>query len=259
MSITAHMIGNDLVVDGVDFKRLARRFKQATSEPGFTAPQSLPEALEALARLLGYPDLHAVNSQARGVVQAPYSRSRAWSPALSFGEPFPRDLPDWINPAWRDTATVLVRQALVERRKDRVEFIALVGAEGAGKSILARHMAHMLNGAVLDLEADRAQQREGFDALMQAPKPVTFFDISAGGARRAKPLTQMMDVLKLVKDKPELAFVFSFDALHSVQNLLDSITSGNGKAIFEALRVVDLNDMRLKLLESRHPRQERAA
>lgn len=64
MAINARRVGDSILVDNVDVKRLARKLRSLTQDPTWQAPQDMDAALKVAAHLLGYANLHELNEAA---------------------------------------------------------------------------------------------------------------------------------------------------------------------------------------------------
>lgn len=62
MAVTTRREGESIFVDGVDVKRAARTLRSIAEAPGWKPPSDLNQALEVFARMLGFPNLHALNA-----------------------------------------------------------------------------------------------------------------------------------------------------------------------------------------------------
>ena len=64
MPIQSRRDGDSIVLDNVDFKRIARRFLQSGDLA--TRPKDINQSMEMVSRLFGYPDLHSVTAESKG-------------------------------------------------------------------------------------------------------------------------------------------------------------------------------------------------
>ena len=65
MSRAVHMRNDTLIVDGIDYKRMARKIKQMAAAGEWVAPPDIEKAMEVAAKLLGYDSIHAIHHAAK--------------------------------------------------------------------------------------------------------------------------------------------------------------------------------------------------
>jgi len=244
MATFARREGDSLLVDGVDLKRASRKYLSILKEPGWSPPKDLNAAMELVSRILGYPNLHAANQQTL----------HASLKALSFGEQMPEPaspLDNMYERPWRDFAPALFRQALSNRRTDRVEIIALVGDTLTGKTILAKHMAKELDGVVLDMLEDI--DGKAYEAIQHLPNQLIIFDAPADPGSRMRPaLTTLFEVMTRRRQDRNRTYVFTFKNVAAVQGVLDSITHGTGEPMVDSAQVLDVETLQLQVFTSRY-------
>lgn len=148
-------IKNDTVfVDGIDLKRAARRCSELFDElSGSGAPKSQDGWLELVSKLLGFDSHHALLSFARQNDDAVDKQMflRLEDQARLTGAAFPKDLPARLNSAWCKKSVALFEEALGNLAPSKCQFVALVGSEGCGKTLLARQMVLKLGGSIQDV------------------------------------------------------------------------------------------------------------
>ncbi|WP_146139396.1 hypothetical protein [Simplicispira suum] len=133
----------------VDVDRLARNLVAEGLQPTKGA------ALNLAARLLGASNHHALLAQAKAPKLATWSipdiQEYLSSEAITTGSRFPKELPPQFDGAWQHRATALLAKAVAARTPGELEFIALVGGPGSGKTLLAKHFCKLSGGCVVDV------------------------------------------------------------------------------------------------------------
>ncbi|MGN5232198.1 hypothetical protein [Aeromonas veronii] len=143
----------ELFASCVDVKRLAREIRKLSSS---SDPMPMHEALELVARLLGARNEYdmrqrAVDPDISRMPREEIDRLLQES-ALRTGQKFPKRLPSKFGLEWQKKAQRLFEQAVQTREQGQLEFIALIGSEGSGKTLLANHMCQHFGGYVADVE-----------------------------------------------------------------------------------------------------------
>lgn len=174
----ARFQGEAVFVDGIDFKRAARRFRDLLIGPDGQPAKDLGQALDELARVLGFESHHALRAAARrdDAAQPEEPLFQLEREARITGAPFPKVLPERFDVAWRNTAVALFKQALLERAADRAEIVAVVGHTGSGKTMLVRHMVHLFGGEICDVTLSSriiAAERMAQGALIVYDRPAS--------------------------------------------------------------------------------------
>lgn len=155
---TFYMRDGDPIADGVDIKRVLRNLR-AMSDEEFALLRSKSKAENALAKLLGARNYGELINAAKAGGGAPGESIRGpagyrrlmLDQSVSKGERFPRELPAAFDIRWQRSAMELVDRALKGRQPGRLEFIALVGGTGCGKTVVAKHAVDTFGGRVLDV------------------------------------------------------------------------------------------------------------
>lgn len=122
--------------------------------------KSVQEGEDLIAKLLGHRDFFEVRQLAK---KADTSRNIAHLDELAIypllhkksvtkGESFPRDLPRQFNMAWKTQAHELLDAALAMCKPDELDFVALVGGPGSGKTILAKAHCLKTGGHLIDAD-----------------------------------------------------------------------------------------------------------
>ena len=135
---------------GVDLKRMAKKaldLRLATDQS---------RSLDLIAQLMGQRNFHALRQSAQHVDQDKIIRTKhaveafehVRDKAIHRGDAFPEDLPERFTPGWKKHALQLLDGALAQRTPGTLNFVALVGACGSGKTILAKaHCAQRGSGS----------------------------------------------------------------------------------------------------------------
>lgn len=142
------------VANGVDVKRLARKYIASLYDlHGLEI--SMDQALDHVSSLLGARNYHDLLKQASDPDISSWDAStlqnHVWREAISSGSRFPSRLPRGFRKHWQDRALKLFEKAASIRIPSKLEFIALVGGEGAGKTLLSNHLAKTLSGKNVDI------------------------------------------------------------------------------------------------------------
>ena len=125
---------------------------------GYT--KDVAEAEEMFARVLGHRNFYEVRQLAKS---AEPSRNIAHlddlaiydllhKKAVTPGESFPRHLPAKFDRSWKDQGLNLLDTALENCKPGVLDFVALVGAEGTGKTILASAHCKKSGGNFIDAD-----------------------------------------------------------------------------------------------------------
>jgi hypothetical protein len=189
MPVSSRREGDSIMVDGVDLKRAARNFRKMTAEAAWRPPQDQSQALEMMARCLGYPNLHAVTIESAGrkpfvyiADESPYSQTgvdgeppadtaenraagravieqlRVLAASGDIGRPYqevagPGPVPtDWLQ--WVTAEFVAHLRGVADRRS----IVGIVGELGCGKVTWARDVAERMDGKVLAPSAGNGRE-----------------------------------------------------------------------------------------------------
>lgn len=157
---------DELVLDSVALKRVARNLRAAVADPGFRVPDS-PEAWQELAaQALGKCSYFELRQQAK-IVPAGLPEYGSVN-RHSFGYPFNHRLPRAFDAVWQARAMELARAALRAVRGEPAHVVCVVGKSGSGKTVLLNHLAHAEKGVVFDvafLHSPYVRQLMGADAI----------------------------------------------------------------------------------------------
>lgn len=165
----------------IDLKRMARKMvieNVATNDDN---------ALNMLARWMGEPNFQVLSriAQAGNIATAPLDEIFASLSKLgmSEGEQFPDRLPSRFDAAWKEQAMLLMDAAASHCSPGKLDFVALAGGPGSGKTILANAHCHARGGYVFD-----PGLQLGMSMLKLSPKTATYFDQPA--AVKTTPTSQ---------------------------------------------------------------------
>ncbi|RQM78015.1 hypothetical protein EHZ47_02380 [Aeromonas jandaei] len=145
-----HSKNGVLFASNVDVKRVATQLRKNFNH--LTTNQALNLAAQLfgvrneyeMRRRAAAPDISRLSyAQVNGLVQ---------DMACNSGKIFPARLPAKFEKSWPKDAEQLFAQAVAAREPGQLEFVAVIGSEGAGKTLLANHMCHRLGGYVVDVE-----------------------------------------------------------------------------------------------------------
>jgi len=138
----------------VDVKRLARVIRKLQLTPDGKPVLSMPEALDVACVALGARDHFDALRRSRDPDVTNWTeeqvRAEMKRRAISFGQPFPRGLPQRFGADWKSSVQVLFSDALNARVPGQLEFVALIGGAGSGKTLLAEHECANRGGVVID-------------------------------------------------------------------------------------------------------------
>lgn len=86
--------------------------------------------------------------------------------------PFPNSLPEHLDSTWRTRAVFALWSLLCDSQRDRGDIIAIVGAPGSGKSLLAKAVSAVTDAGLYDLSDARSftHMTEGLRALNSGVK-----------------------------------------------------------------------------------------
>lgn len=148
--------GETLFASDIDVKRVARAIRNAHRNPDGSYTMSMDEALELVAHYFGANHAHDMRKQAADPVISGMRREEkdrlVQESAIFTGEAFPKSLPPKFGTEWQKNARRLFELAIQSREPEKLEFLALVGSEGSGKTLLANHMCQLYGGYVVDVE-----------------------------------------------------------------------------------------------------------
>lgn len=267
----AYFKGDNVFVNDVDVTRAARKLRQLLKKLELQAELHPNTSLDLIAQAIGYASHHALRSEAHNDRDGDSGRDPLFAlakEALKLGESFPKELPERFGKVWREKAVALFDQAIKRRVPGRCEVVALVGKAASGKTVLARHMAKMRGGAVLDatltnqsipiefckpdavLVYDRPailpDQPPSFPNMPSGKVGLEYFRQSVRG--HFNPFDMFGLYSRLLKDVemyPETHFVVGLPSDDDVSALLtSSIRPGIGKPgafIWQAVHVVNLD------------------
>jgi hypothetical protein len=105
--------------------------------------------------------------------------------AVSSGHDFPSGLPKRFDKRWQRSVERMFEQAAAARRPGALEFIALVGNTGAGKTLLANRMCARRGGRVVDVEISLLKGKQS----SYAPGSILVFDRSSVPPSTSKQTT----------------------------------------------------------------------
>lgn len=139
----------------VDVKRLARALKREFEARDLKPVPETDQLLEMVAKGLGTNNYHDLLQQSKDpditgldhFVVDGLIRERA----ISSGQKFPRNLPSKFGPSWQDSCIKLFNEANDLREPGELDFVAFVGSEGSGKTLLAKHLTDSRGGYVVDI------------------------------------------------------------------------------------------------------------
>ena len=148
------------VNDGAVFAANVNLSQAAKKAKSLKYVETVEEGENLIAQLLGHRDFFEVRHLAK---KGAASRNIAHldefaiydllhKKSVTKGEPFPSDLPRQFNRPWKDQALQLLDVALANCKPDELDFVALMGSPGSGKTILAK--AHSLKTRGYFIDAD---------------------------------------------------------------------------------------------------------
>lgn len=145
----ARFDNDELVLDGVALKRVARNLRAAVADPSFRAPDS-PEAWQELAaQALSKCSYYELRQQAK---IPPTGRHEYGSVNRhSLGYPFNRRLPPAFDAGWQAHAMKLACAALRAVQGEPAHVVCVVGKSGSGKTVLLNNLAYAKKGVVFDV------------------------------------------------------------------------------------------------------------
>lgn len=244
MAIQVRRVGDDLLVDNLDLKRAARSLLKQTRAADWTPPGDMNQAMELIARLAGFSDLHAAVTQAsRGSTAnlgSPHQQRPQFA-AHSLANMFPEGLPPKFTTAWKDECSLNLFSCIASIHKgDTVG--AIVGRPGSGKSVLAKVMARSTNGAVLDYRKTTVQA--DLESLRLSPPAVVFIDefyFQSAATETA--------LLEFIKSATSSKFVFIGQDDAYVSSLLERRDASGSRRLVSAV-VLDLDLMSMRSIEA---------
>lgn len=145
-----HLKDGVVFASHIDVKRVATKLRKQFAD--LTANQALDLAAQLFGARDEYdmrqraadPDISRLsNDQVNGLLQ---------DSACHSGQKFPARLPAKFAKDWQKKAQQLFAQAVAAREPGQLEFVALIGSERSGKTLLANHMCHFFGGYVADVE-----------------------------------------------------------------------------------------------------------
>lgn len=155
MAVTTRRHGETIFVDGVDLKRAARTLRSIAEAPSWNPPTDLNQALEVVARMLGFPNLHALHAA------AVESSSKEVKPDR---EEESRDYPETIRALVRsETTSFTLRKRLIED-ESRDQLQSLQDAETLADVQRLRFKQGTAIGAV-KVPAEGGVEEQGVAAL----------------------------------------------------------------------------------------------
>lgn len=174
--VTFFLRDGELRAHDVDVKRLARVIRQASRGPDGVPTISMNKALDEICRGLG------ANSEfdARQLASDPdishldeaRIREMIGERSLSLGQEFPKRLPTRFGSTWQGKALALFEKAVSLRTPQALEFVAVIGATGTGKTLLCQHACAQHGGVVIDRQLSSLNVFA--NAFMQAEKAARF-------------------------------------------------------------------------------------
>lgn len=139
-----------LFASNVEVKRVARELRKLLGTP------TMNQALDLAALLLGARNEYDMRQRAAAPDISKLSNEQVnrllQDSACHSGQKFPKGLPAKFGKDWQKKARRLFEQAVAAREPGQLEFVALIGSEGSGKTLLANHMCKHLGGYVVDVE-----------------------------------------------------------------------------------------------------------
>jgi hypothetical protein len=185
--------GETLFANGVDVKRLAREIRKSQLDTNGNPSTSMEDALDVVARGLGARNHFDMRCQAEDPDISSWTHDEVQrlvqESAVSRGMRFPRGLPRKFDQQWQRDAVRLFEQAERARTPGKLEFVALIGSPGSGKTLLANHMCATRGGQVIDVELTF---QKGFET--NKPNSVLVYDRPAEPPASQRPF---MGVLTL--------------------------------------------------------------
>lgn len=140
---------DELVLDGVAVKRVARNLRALFADGGFRAPDSAEAWQELAAQALGKRSYFELRQQAK--IALPGCPKYGSVDRHSFGHPFNRRLPRPFDDSWQKRAMDLACAALHAVKGESAHVVCVVGKSGSGKTVLLNHLAHAEKGVVFDV------------------------------------------------------------------------------------------------------------
>lgn len=276
-----------LYVDDVDHSRLARELQKAfialLNQSTDLSKLHKNDWLDIGAKLLGANNHHALRKEAKLNQMGQSGSDLALllaQEAQEQGAPFPLYLPQEFDEAWRQKSTSLFSEAMSLFTAGKIEIIALVGASGTGKTLLAKNMVALHGGAVMDatLNPNRIYPqyaKQGailvYDRPSVLPKPVQL-DWTIEKAKDPVFMRQVMrshyrldgayghvhQVLETVREHPQCHVVISLPTVDMLQEALTWIRNPVKGFMFDAAHVVDLDNMTLTTVTPKLPETQSA-
>ena len=146
--------------DGAVFAANVNLSQAAKKAKALHLVKSVQEGQDLIAKLLGHRDFFEVRQLAKKAEASPNIAhlddlaiyALLHKKSVMKGESFTRDLPRQFNMAWKTQAHELLDVALAKCKHAELDFVALVGGPGSGKTVLAK--AHCLKTGGHFIDAD---------------------------------------------------------------------------------------------------------
>lgn len=140
-----------LYASNVDVNRAARAITK------FQNLSSIDKGYELIAKILGFENHYQLRQAAKDTdvtgLSVQECHAILGNKFAGKGEPFPRNsLPPRFDSKWQNDSVHLVNQALFSIPDGAIEFVAVVGGPGTGKSLVLNHIAASRNGVVLNID-----------------------------------------------------------------------------------------------------------
>jgi len=169
MAVIPRREGDSIFVDGVDVKRAARTLRALAEAPQWEAPRDLNAALEAVARMLGFPNLHALNASVQSPIAAasPNGAATPLEPEVSTSTI--QDYPATLTALVRDASrSFTLRKRLVEdENRDQLE--ALRDAETL-HAVQAMRFSQATPVGSVEMPGAGGLEEQGIEALKRLYK-----------------------------------------------------------------------------------------
>lgn len=208
MSLFLFKANKTLVANDVDVKRLAREIRKTFDNPCM----GKEESLDVTAKLLGAQSYFDLRKKAKDLDISTWDfndvESFVQKNSVTNGAQFPSDLPCNFGSNWQQLAQDLVEQAIKACEPGKLEFVALVGGSGTGKTLLANHVCAKRGGKVVDVELSASMNTGGtyksgsvlvYDRPANPPtsdRP-SVFSLLSGGAPAKLTLKRYQDLRRI--------------------------------------------------------------
>ncbi len=277
----------NLCANHIDFKRLSRNIRKEFNARNPEHPINNDQALELTARVLGASSHHDARRKAEDPDISSWPtqeiEKQLRDGTVAKGAKLPGKLPKQFDKDWQEKSEGLLHQAIEALQPGALEFIALVGQQGTGKTLLANALCHDLGGYVIDtdLALDKGTGHPYLpgNCLIydRSVKPVSVIDepdpflFSKPGAYHGKrtlmnyrkfckpygtdiPHDDFMAFNRLrdwVRNNPDVRLVITFPDLETLETALQNAprilpTIHNWSKVHE----VDLNSMSMKSIDA---------